>query len=162
ESVLQTTVKINTQNSTTRSSNNALGLDLTTAVSRLYSSPLGLDVTSAESVSTLQSSATLGLNLTPAQSTITSTAEMNTATTSYGSSSLTFSSGAIESTSTGTLTGTYTGVNTAAAATSLTVKIKNTSVLSPVLATQVKFEVRDQADTLLFSYNGNIKAGDTV
>jgi len=132
------------------------------ARSRLYSAALGLDVTSAQAASTLKSSPTLGLDVTARASTITSTGEMNTAATSYGSTSLTFSSGPLTSTATGTLSGVFTGVNTAANATSLVVKATSTAVLSTLAATNVQFEVRDQADTLLFSYNGSLKAGDTV
>jgi len=132
------------------------------ARSRLYSAALGLDVTSAQAASTLKSSATLGLDVTSRASTIASTAEMNTATTSYGSTNLTFSDGVLTSTSAGTLSGVYTGVNTAASATSLVVKATTTAVLSTLVATNVQFEVRDQTNTLLFSYNGSLKAGDTV
>jgi flagellar hook-associated protein 2 len=145
-SVLQTTLKVNTQTSTIRSS----------------SSGIGLDTTSAETASTLKSSATLGLDLNSVASTITSTAEMNTDTTSYGSSTLNFTGTGLASTSVGTLTGTYTGVNTAAGATSLVVKITGTASPNALLATNVKFEVRDQANNLLFSHDGNIKAGDQV
>jgi hypothetical protein len=145
-SVLETTVKVNTQISTGRSS----------------STTLGLDVTSAETASTLTSSATLGLNVNSTSSTIISTGEMNTGTTSYGSSTLSFAGSGLSSTSQGTLTGTYTGVNSAEAASALTLKITSNSTLNSFLATSAKFEVRDQANTLLFSYNGNLKAGDQV
>ncbi len=145
-SVLRTTLKINTQTSTVRSS----------------SAALGLDVASPETVSTLKSSAALGLNVNSAQSTITSAAEMNTATTSYGSSTLNFTGSGFASTSAATLTGTYTGVNGAADATSLVVKITGAASPNSLLATNVKFEVRDQANNLLFSHNGNLKAGDQV
>src|SRR5581483_5415664 len=98
-----------------------------------------------------------------AASTIQSTAEVNTATTSYGSNTLTFTGGGSPSTSVATLSGVYTGVNTAAAATSLTVKLKaNTAALNTLVATNVRFEVRDQSNNLLFSFNGSLKAGDTV
>jgi hypothetical protein len=218
-STLQTTLKINTQTSTTRSSSSAMGLDLTTAASRLYSSAVGLDVTSAtapsqldssaslgldvtspetasslrsaaalgldltspdaasqlyssqtlgldvssaQTSSVLKSSAAIGLNLTPASSTITSTAEMNTAATSYGSPALAFSGSGTPDTSSGTLSGVYTGVNTAAGATSLTVKILNNATLSTLTAKSLKFEVRDQTGQLLFSFNGNVKAGAQI
>ncbi len=107
-----------------------LGLDLTSpeAASRLQSAQaLGLDVTSPESASTLASSAALGLDVTSAQraSTLQSTGEINAATTSYGSTRLVFAGSGNPSTSIGTLSGVFTGVNTAAAATSLTFKLKN-------------------------------------
>ena len=146
----------------------ALGLDLTSpdAASTLSSSAtLGLDVTSPGAASVLKSSGTLGLDVASAQaaSTIQSTAEVNTATTSYGSNTLTFTGGGSPSTSVATLSGVYTGVNTAAAATSLTVKLKaNTAALNTLVATNVRFEVRDQSNNLLFSFNGSLKAGDTV
>jgi hypothetical protein len=218
-STLQTTLKINTQTSTTRSSSSAMGLDLTTAVSRLYSSALGLDVTSAaaasqlnssasigldvtsaesasslnsstalgldltsadaasqlsssqtlgldvtsaQTSSTLKSSAALGLNLTSVQSTVTSTGEMNTAATSYGSTSLAFSGSGTPDTSSGTLSGVYTGVNTAANATSLTVKVLNNATLNTLTAKTLKFEVRDQTGALLFNFNGTAKAGAQI
>ena len=218
-STLQTTLKINTQTSTTRSSSSAMGLDLSTAVSRLYSSALGLDVTSAAAPSqlnssaslgldvtspesgswlrssaalgldltspdaasqlyssqtlgldvtsagassVLKSSAALGLNITSVSSTITSTAEMNTAATSYGSIALAFAGGGAPDTSSGTLSGVYTGVNTAAGATSLTVKILNNATLNSLVARTLKFEVRDQTGNLLFNFNGSVKAGAQV
>src|SRR5207237_8148663 len=54
------------------------------------------------------------------------------------------------------------GVNTAASSTSLTVKITNSPVLSTALGKNLKFEVRDQANQILFSFNGNVKAGAQI
>jgi hypothetical protein len=179
---LRTTQQINARTTTERSSSRSLGLDVTSAEhasvlysealgldltsvdapSQLSSSALGLDLTSAETASALGSSTTLGLNLTPAASTRRSAAEMNTATTSYGTSSLHFEGPGLSSTSVGTLTGTYTGVGTAVNATSLTVKMKSTSLPNALLDSNVKFEVHDQDDTVLFDFNGYIKAGEEV
>lgn len=142
----------------------ALGLDLTSpdAPSALASSSaLGLDVSSAETRSVLESSATLGLDVTSPQtsSTLRSTAEMNTGvTTAYGPSALSFPG----SSSSGTLTGTYTGVNTAANATALTVTILNNANLNGILATSLKFEVRDQSNVLLFSFNSTARSGQAI
>ena len=138
-SSLQTTAKINTRTSTNRSS----------------SSVLGLDVTSPETASTLDSSATLGLDLVAQQSSIASTAEMNTATTSYDTSTLSFS----QSSSVATLSGEYTGVNSAAAATSLTVLItSNANISGP----EISFDVLDQDSTVLFTFSGAYVAGDQI
>jgi hypothetical protein len=141
-SVLQTTSGINTQTSTDRSS----------------SAAIGLDITSAEAASTLRSSAALGLDLTSRQSTIASTGEMDSAATEYGSSTLTFANG----TSVGTLSGTYTGVNSAANATSLEIDIKRDSTFTLFLPTRVQFQVKDQTGATLFSFNGDIAAGQSV
>ena len=75
-----------------------------------------------------KSRASLGLDVTSAQraSTLASAAEINTATTSYGSNTLTFA----PSTSIATLNGVYTGLNGAAGATSLTVKLKANAAAS--------------------------------
>lgn len=145
----------------------ALGLDLTSpdAPSKLLSAvALGLDVMSAEAASSLASSAALGLDVTSAEraSTIQSTDEINRATTSYGSSVLVFSGSGSPSTSVGTLSGVYTGTGAAAAATSLTVKITKGVTLKSLTATNSKFEVRDQTNKLLFSFDGSLKAGDQV
>jgi hypothetical protein len=148
-SVLQTTAKVNTQTSTVRSSSTALGLD----------------ITSAEAASRLRSSAALALDITSAQtaSTIASTAEMNTGeTTAYGSSSLSFDGSGANSTSTGSLTGVYTGVDSAANATLLKVEMNGTAFVNSFFRTNVKFDVRDQNDNVLFSYNGNLRAGEKV
>jgi hypothetical protein len=148
-SVLQTTAKINTQTSTVRSS----------------STPLGLDIMSAETASSLRSGTALGLDVVSAQaaSTIRSTAEMNTGeTTSYGTSSLSFSGSGQSSTSEGTLMGVYTGVGSAAGATSLIVDIDKTVNLNRLLPANVRFDVRDQDNNVLFSYDGYVRAGDSV
>jgi hypothetical protein len=133
---LQTTRTINTQTDTSRAS----------------TSPIGLDVMSAEAASATASSG-----------------EMNTGvTTSYGSSTLRFSNGAgNSSTSQGTLTGTYTGVNTAADATSLKVTIKAASTLGGGIlglgaSDDVQFEVTDQNGTVLFNFNGTLSPGQSV
>ncbi|HEY4132748.1 MAG TPA: hypothetical protein VGM50_19195, partial [Gemmatimonadaceae bacterium] len=141
-----------------------LGLDLTSpdARSQLASSlVLGLDVTSPERASVLASSAGLGLDVASAEraSTITSTGELNTAfDTSYGSSTLTFPN----SSSTGTLTGMYSGNGTASNATSLTVNILSNSSLNFLLGTNVQFNVTDQSNNVLFSFNGSLRSNDDV
>ncbi len=108
------------------------------------------------------SSSAIGLDTTAAASTIQSTGEITPATTSYGSSTLNFAGPGQASTSTATLSGTYTGVNTAAAATSLTVEVTNGATLNPLLGTNINFEVRDQAGTVLFSYGGSLRSGESV
>jgi hypothetical protein len=145
-------------------SSSAIGLDLTSpdAASRLSSSvALGLDLTTPEAASVLRSSV-LGLDNVGSTSRLASTAEMNTATTSYGSTTLNFDGSGVGSTSVGTLSGTYTGVSGAADASSLTFKVTQTAVLNDVLAASVKFEVRDQSNTLLYSFDGSLRAGDQV
>ena len=163
-SVLQTTTAVNTQQtSTDPSSSAALGLDLTSAISRLDSGVLGLDLTSPEAASTLTSSAGLGLDLTERASTIGSTAEMNTATTSYSKNTLAVTGPGPASTSKGTLSGAYTGTGVAANATSLVFKTMGATVtMSATIASLAQFEVRDQNNTLLFSFNGLVKAGQQV
>lgn len=127
---LATTLQVNTRTSTVRSS----------------SSALGLDVTSAESVATIQS-----------------TAEMNARFETAYTSSLTFSGSGLASSSTANLTGTYTGVNTAANATSLTVKMRNNDLtMNETVATAVKFDVMNQSSTVLFSFEGNLVSGQQV
>ena len=90
-SVVQSTVRVNTQTSTVRSSSTSIGFDLTAAHSRLSSNPLSLDVTSAERASTLTSTSAVGLNVVDAASTIASTSEMNVASATLGSSNLAIS-----------------------------------------------------------------------
>lgn len=142
----------------------SLGLDLTSpnAPSTLASSTtLGLDVTSPERASVLASSAVLGLDVTSAErpSTLTSADELNTwFTTSYGTSALTFPN----SSSSGTLTGTYTGDGAASNATSLTVNLLSNSSLNFLLGTNVQFNVTDQSNNVLFSFNGSLRSSDTV
>ncbi len=161
-SKLQATREVNSQTSTVRSSSSSLGLELASDMSRLSSSALGLDVTSPETASTLESSAAIGLNLTESTSTIASTEEMNRATTSYGSTTLSFTGPGPSSTSVATLSGTYTGVDSAASATSLTVKQRSGALVNDLLPVHVRFDVVDQSNNVLFSYNGNLKAGDQV
>ena len=163
-SVLQASVAINTQPTTVRSSSSSIGLDLSTAASSLASSALGLDLTSPDAASTLTSSSGLGLDVTTAQaaSTLQSTTEITPATTSYGSTTLGFTGPGQASSSDGTLSGTYTGVNTAAAATSLTVEMNAAASLNALIATSVTFDVKDQTGAVLFSFDGNLKSGDEV
>jgi hypothetical protein len=143
---------------------NALGLDLTSAdaPSTLASiTPLGLDVISPERASVLASSATLGLDVTSPErsSTITSTGELNTGfITAYGSNTLTFPT----ATSTGTLTGTYTGNGAAANAASLTINLLSNSSLNFLLGVNVQFNVTDQANNVVFSFNGSLRSNDAV
>jgi hypothetical protein len=85
--------------------------------------------------------------------------QINAATTSYGSKSLTFGLG----TSVATLSGTYTGIGSFAAATSLTVKVQSgLANLSATSASNLRFVVVDQSNRTLFSFNGLIKAGDKI
>jgi sulfur carrier protein ThiS len=133
---LQTTSPINTWTDTSRASDSAIGLD----------------VTSAE-----------------AASRTASTSEMNTGvTTSYASSTLAFSNGGgNSSTSQGRLTGTYTGVNTAANATSLRLTLLTGSTLGGGLlgvgaSDNVQFTVTDQDGTVLFNFNGTLAPNEAV
>lgn len=133
--VLRTTVSVNTQTSTVRSSSSALDLDLASAASRLDSGALGLDVTSPQSAST-----------------IGSTAEIDTAATSLSSHELSFTG----STSHAQLSGAYSG-----SATSLTLKIgapTNISALDSVLS----FTVVDQNNTQVASFTGTVTAGQVI
>jgi hypothetical protein len=153
-SVVQTTIKANTQTSTVRSSSSAIGLDLNSAHSFLSSAALGLDVISPEAASTLRSTAAVGLNAVDASSVMSSTAEMNGAAKSLASSSLAFSSG----TSRIEISGAYTG-----SATSLTFKsTRNANVSSGLFGDVVTFDVLDQNNNVLDSFNGYIKAGETI
>ena len=116
-----------------------------TSTEQSSSSVLGLDVDSPET-----------------QSTIASTDEINAETNSYDSSEQTFGGTGQQSTSTGALTGEYTGINAAAAAESLEFTILANATVTTSTAVNVQFEVRDQAWNLLFTFNGDIKAGDSV
>src|SRR6267143_460754 len=156
-SALQTTLKINTQTSTDRSSSGAVGLDVTsaaTASSLQSSAGLGLDITSPETASVLKSSATLGLDVTSPQnaSTIRSTAEMNTATTSLSANDLAFAS----STSHAQISGAYSGT-----ATSLTLKITAATTISGS-ASLLSFRVTDQSNNQVATYTGMITAGQVL
>ena len=142
-SSLETTAKINTQTSTDRSSTSALGLD----------------VTSPETASTLDSSAALGLDLVGLQSSITSTAEMNTAPTSYENYIL---DDFADSTSVATLSGEYTGVGSAADSSELKVILKKNITLDSQTAQTAKFIVKDDNGNKLLVWTGSLKAGDQV
>lgn len=148
-SIVTTTVQVNTRSSTVRSSSSALGLDVVSAeaASGLSSSSgLGLDVVSAESASTIQS-----------------TAEMNTRFEMSYTSTLSFTGAGLASTSQANLTGTYTGANAAANASSLTVKMRNNDLtMNATVATNVKFDVLDQNNTVLFSFDGSLVSGQQV
>jgi hypothetical protein len=140
----------------------ALGLDLTSpdAASTLVSDqPLGLDTTSPSAASRLVSAQALALDLTSPQavSVRQSSAEINTAPTSYSTPELSFSLG----TSKATLSGVYTGTGVAAGATSLAVRITNTLTTTTVgsTATNVRFAVVNQSGTTLKSYSANLTAG---
>ncbi len=149
---LQTTSEVNSRTSTVRTSWGALGLDMTTP----------------DAVSMLSSGAALGLDTVGAASVKTSKAELNAGmATSYSSGSLTFSSGSGASTSTGTLSGTYDGTGKAADATSLlfTVTKGGTIDAGGLLGlgkTKIAFDVTDQTGEVVFSYSGNVAAGDTI
>ncbi len=83
--------------------------------------------------------------------------EINTASKSYGSSNLTFTTG----TSTATLSGSYLGSGAYAAATSLIVKFKANGTVSGT-ASNVHFAVLDQANHTLLDTTVSVKAGDKV
>jgi hypothetical protein len=113
-----------------------------------------------EQTSTVRrSTAVIGLDtMTPeSASTLTSTAEVNTAPTSYADRHLTFAS----ATTTATLSGVYAGTGLAASATSLKLELRNNTTIGGV-ATTVRFRVRDQNNDVLFNFNGSLKAGDVV
>jgi hypothetical protein len=153
-SAVQTTVKVNTQTSTVRSSTSAIGFDLTSAHSTLASAPLSLDVTSPERASTLNSTSGLGLDVVDRASTLTSNGEMNGAARSLASSSLAFSG----STSRMEISGAYTGD-----ATALTFKLtKSATVGGGVLFGNIGFEVRDQNGVEVASYQGRPASGEII
>ncbi|HXT17915.1 MAG TPA: flagellin hook IN motif-containing protein [Gemmatimonadaceae bacterium] len=85
--------------------------------------------------------------------------EINTATTSYASNTLTFGS----STTVASLTGTYTGTDSFASATSLTVKFQS-AVAGGLSGTPqtLKFSVLDQSGHSLFSFSGSYVAGQKI
>jgi hypothetical protein len=148
---LQTTAEVNSRTSTVRTSWGALGLDTTTP----------------DAFSMLVSSDNLGLDLAGASSRITSKQELHTGvTTSYGSSTLTFAAGGSTSTSLGSLTGTYSGTGKAADATALEIVVtKGGTIRSSVLGlngTNIGFDVKDQTGKVVFSYNGNVSAGEAI
>ncbi|HEY0707807.1 MAG TPA: hypothetical protein VGG33_13470, partial [Polyangia bacterium] len=89
--------------------------------------------------------------------TMTSTAALNGATTSYDKVHLGFSNG----TSAAQLSGTYVGAGAAANASRLSLIMESDATMGGT-ATAVAFRVTDQSGTTLFSYAGNLKAGDTV
>ena len=60
------------------------------------------------------------------------------------------------------MSGVYTGTNSAANATSLKVKITRNATLSATTADRVRFEVRNQNNTLLFTFDGDLLAGQQV
>lgn len=132
---LNTTIAVNTQASTVRSSSAAIGLDVTAAASRLHSSGLGLDVASPESASTSRS-----------------TAEMNTATTSLGSYELSFAS----STSKAQLSGAYSE-----SATSLSFNVTAPTTIS-ALGSVLSFTVTDQTGAQVASFSGTVTAGQEL
>jgi len=134
-STLRTTVAVNTQPSTVRSSSAAVGLNVTPAASSLQSNALGLDLSSPESPSTLRS-----------------TAEMNTAATSLGSYSLSFAS----STSQAQLSGAFAG-----SATSLSFNITTPTTISGV-GSLLSFTVTDQNGTQVASFTGTVTAGQVI
>ena len=149
---LQTTNEVNSRTSTVRTSWGALGLDTTTP----------------DALSMLASSSDLGLDTVGAASVKESKAEMNAGmATSYSSSSLTFADGGSTSTSIGSLSGTYQGSGKAADATSLQFTVtKGGAIDSGGLLglgkTKIAFDVTDQTGEQIFSYSGNVAAGDTI
>lgn len=178
---LDTTQDVNSDTSTVRRSAAALGLDTTSAdrasilrssaglgldlatpdaSSQLLSSAaLGLDTTSAARASSLTSSKTLALDTTsPERASLRqSSAQINTATTSYGSPQLSFATG----TSLVTLSGVYAGTGVTAGATSLAIKIRNSSISTNIgtTASSVSFALVNQAGTVLRNYTANLAAG---
>jgi hypothetical protein len=93
--------------------------------------------------------------------------EMNTGvTTSYGSSSLAFTGSGAASTSAGSLTGSYKGTGKAADATSLQITVTKGGTLKPSFLglgeTKIEFDVHDQTGEKIFSYSGNLAAGEAV
>jgi hypothetical protein len=114
-----------------------------------------------EQTSTVRaSSAALALDTTTPErsSTLTSTAEINTAATSYGDVELTFGG----SVSKATLSGVYTGTGSALLASSLEVKIVSNATLSTTTASALHFKVFDQNGVQLLNFSGNVKAGDQI
>jgi hypothetical protein len=148
---LQASSEVNSRTSTVRTSWEAIGLDVTTP----------------EAASLLASSAGLNLDVVGASSVKMSKEELNTGvTTSYGSSSLAFTGSGAASTSAGSLTGTYKGTGKAEDATSLQITVTKGGTLKPSFLglgeTKIEFEVRDQTGEKIFSYSGNLAAGEAV
>jgi hypothetical protein len=105
--------------------------------------------------STDRSSTTaLGLDVTSAQlaSTLSSTAEMNTAATSLSAHDLTFQN----STSHAQLSGSYSG-----SATSLTLKIAGAADISDI-GSIVSFDVLDEGNHQVATYTGTVTAGQVI
>jgi hypothetical protein len=90
-------------------------------------------------------------------STLRSTAALNRATTSYEKVSLGFGNGS----SVAQLSGTYTGAGAAASATRLSIVVEADANIT-YSESAVAFRVTDQTGATLFSYAGNLKAGDSV
>ena len=135
-----------------------------TGTRRESTTTIGLNVTSAESASRLTSSANLGLDVAGTSSVKVSKDEMNLGyDTAYASNSLTFSNGGTTSASVGSLTGTYAASGKAIDATSLTVTItRGGEIRSSLGQTRIDFEVRDQTGELIKSYSGDLEAGEVV
>jgi hypothetical protein len=90
-------------------------------------------------------------------STLSSTAAINTAVSSYQKVQLAFGS----STAVAQVSGTYKGTGSASGANALTVALDSSSIMGNS-ASAIAFHVSDQNGTTLFSYAGNATAGQTI
>ena len=105
------------------------------------------------------SSAAIGLDLSaPAASTVSSTGELNTASTSYGTAVHGFSNGS----SIATLSGVYAGTGAAAGATSLTIDVGGNANLSTSSSTNLRFKIKDGSGAVLYDHNAAYRAGDSI
>ncbi len=153
-SVRAGTGKINTETSAARASSAALRLFNTTSDETASVVTGTAQINTARSTSRL-STTTLGFDVsTPASpSTLASTAQVNTSTSSYDKVRLTFDSG----TSAANLSGVYAGSDS-----ELKIRFQTTTSLSSSVATAMKFEVRNDANDVVFAFDGALKAGEAV
>lgn len=153
-SMLTSDDEINTETSTVRESSTTLGLD-NGSPERASTLVATAQINTARSTARM-STATLGLDVsTPERkSTIVSTAEVNTTASSYDKTRLTFQSGAAAA----NLTGTYSG-GIHGALKIHTLATADLSVDDPAAA---KFEIRDETNNVIFAFDGNLKAGESV
>jgi hypothetical protein len=147
-STLSTTREVNEQTSTVRSS----------------SAALGLDITSPERTSQLSATGTLGLDVTSPESgsSLTSSAEANTAATSYGVVQAAFTRGSSTQTSLGDISGVYAGTGLAALATSLKLTITSDNATMGATPVEMTIRVQDQNGVLIGSFSGTVAADEAI
>ena len=91
-------------------------------------------------------------------SVLTSTGELNPASTSYQKVMLDFGA----STSVAKVSGVYTGTGAAAAASALTVAIRTETTMAGNVGNRLALDVLDQTGATVFSYDGAPKAGEAI